>query len=213
MTRALFALPFILTLPTSCIMGDCPDGFLRDNAGNCVECSIESDTDTDTDTDADGDGDADADADADTDADTDTGSCAGASSCSGSYEIFSESDLSEIYYCQSITGELSLDEQEWLYDINLPCLESVNGGLDISYNGALTTIAGLSALIDVGGDLTIWDNDALTTLTSLSTVGGDLYIKYNDSLCQEDAEAFAETITVSGETSVYSNGDGRKDCE
>ncbi len=62
---------------------DCPEGFLRDNDGNCIEVDesdadtdtdsdTDADSDTDGDTDADSDTDSDADSDADTDADTDT---------------------------------------------------------------------------------------------------------------------------------------------
>jgi len=55
--------------------GDCPEGFLRDNDGNCIEVGDgDADTDTDSDTDTDADTDADSDSDSDTDADSDADS-------------------------------------------------------------------------------------------------------------------------------------------
>lgn len=52
---------------------DCPDGYLRDNDGNCLQVDS-GDADTDTDSDADADADSDADSDSDTDADSDADS-------------------------------------------------------------------------------------------------------------------------------------------
>ena len=65
-----------MILGLACQKPDCPEGFLMNNDGLCIEVSddsgIEGDTDTDTDADSDTDADADGDSDADTDSDTDT---------------------------------------------------------------------------------------------------------------------------------------------
>jgi hypothetical protein len=126
----------------------------------------------------------------------------------GTYNIENEHDLEEIYLCESISGDLVFDTQEWLTGIDLPCLTSVGGNLYIGLNDTLTSIDGLSSVTSVGGYLYISHNDALTSLdglSSLTSVGETLYIGYNDALCQDDAEALAESIEVSGTVTVWAN--------
>lgn len=59
---------------------------------------------------------------------------------------------------------------------------------------AITSLAGLEALLSIGGLVLIIDNPALTSLTgldNLATVGGDLNIWGNDALCSSVVDAFA----------------------
>ncbi len=65
MTRALI----LIVVLQGCFQNDCPDGFLRDNDGNCIQ--VEGDVVTDSDGDADTDVDADTDADSDVDTSSD----------------------------------------------------------------------------------------------------------------------------------------------
>jgi hypothetical protein len=62
----------LIALLLACQPANCPDGFLRDNDGNCLQVDGDADTDADSDTDTDTDADSDSDSDSDTDTDTDT---------------------------------------------------------------------------------------------------------------------------------------------
>ena len=141
------------------------------------------------------------------DDDTDN-ECTTAESCADDYDITSESELEAIAQCESIEGYLWFHEHAWLTSIDLPCLTTVGGGLDIEGNASLTTLD-MPSLTTVGDDLYIWDNDALTSLgglPGLTTVGGYLDISLNDCLSQADAEAFAAGLTVGFDVVVEDNG-------
>jgi len=72
--------------------------------------------------------------------------------CEGNYVIDSEADLEAIALCESIAGDLTLDDQDWLTSIDLPNLESVDGDLWIEKNDALTSLD-MPCLSTVGGYL------------------------------------------------------------
>ncbi len=55
MTRTIV----LLSVLHGCFESDCPEGFLRDNDGNCIQAEGDADTDADSDSDADGDADTD----------------------------------------------------------------------------------------------------------------------------------------------------------
>ncbi len=127
--------------------------------------------------------------------DTPDPACAEAVACEGEYESFGEilsgyeitsaEQLAELRQCRSISGDLVFLEQDWLTDIDLPCLTEVGGSLRIEYNPALTSLEGLRGITEVGGQLDIWDNAALTSLEGLqgiTEVGGHLGILSNDAL-------------------------------
>jgi len=81
--------------------------------------------------------------------------------------------------------------------------------LDISDNGSLTSLDGLSNLTTLDGDLEISYNPALTTLdglSSLTTVDGEMYIHNNECLNQAEAEAFAAGLSAGGAVDVFNNG-------
>jgi hypothetical protein len=85
-------------------------------------------------------------------------------------------------------------------------LTNVGGELFIYENPSLTSISGLSNLTSVGGDLGIWSNDSLASLTglqSLINVGGFLGIGYNSvltNLC-----ALYNVSYIGGSLTVYYN--------
>mgnify|MGYP000303599513 CR=1 FL=1 len=75
----------------------------------------------------------------------------------------------------------------------------------------MSNLDGLSSLTTVGGDLWISGNYALTNINGLSSVTnvpGDLIIWYNDVLCQTLVDAYVATVTVGGNTTDSPNDPG-----
>src|SRR5690606_6990669 len=67
----------------------------------------------------------------------------------------------------------------------LSALTGVIGDVSIRYNDVLTGISGWGALASIGGTLAIYDNDALVSVTGLSglaSIGGQLAISTNGVL-------------------------------
>lgn len=88
-------------------------------------------------------------------------------------------------------------------------LTSVAGSAEIHGNGTLANLVGLRSLGFVGGDLEICDNGVLASLDGLqglATVIGDLGVHDNACLLQDEAMAFAASVTVGGNVNVYDNG-------
>ena len=195
--------------------GECTDGADNDQDGlfdcddegcqgspDCGEADADTDADTDSDSDADSDADTDADTDADSDADTDVVCIP----CKGNFAITNSFDLEEAARCERISGYLYLTGQDWLSDIELPCLEEVGGRLYIYDNTAISTLAGLSSLQAVGGGLDIGENDALGSvegLSSLASIGGDLTVDGNDILA--DLNGLSGLQSVGGTIHVMNN--------
>lgn len=155
--------------------------------------------------------------------------CEDAVPCEGDYVIGTTEDLDAIVQCETIAGDLQIESQE-ITNLELPCLTTVGGMLDISDNHSLATFE-LATLTAVGNTMTIARNGFLThfdlpglasvdqsviiqenatlagfDLSSLTTVSGDLDINYNDCLNQDDAQAFAAAISVDGTVNVGNNG-------
>lgn len=110
-----------------------------------------------------------ADVDDDTAGDDDTDTvCAGA----GGY-IQSQADLDAIAHCESLSL-LFVYEQDWLTEIELPNLESVDGDLTIANNATLLS-ADLPRLESVSSSVGIHANPSLVSvdLSSLATVVDD----------------------------------------
>ncbi len=73
-------------------------------------------------------------------------------------------------------ADLRVDDLAALTALGLPVLETVGGDLSISRTPSLTTIAGLGALVNVGGSLVL-DDVGTTTITgfgSLTAVDGEV---------------------------------------
>jgi hypothetical protein len=51
-----------------------------------------------------------------------------------------EDDLEEVYQCETISGELTFSDHDWITTIDLPCLNTVGGDFDILREDALTTL-------------------------------------------------------------------------
>ena len=118
----------------------------------------------------------------------------------GSYTIRNSLDADWIASITSITGDLVVDAPG-LTSLDLPALTSVGGNLSIYGNDALTSLD-LTALMSVGGDLYIGSN-SLTSLdlTALTSVGG-LNIENNVALTSLDLTALT---SVEGDLNISGN--------
>lgn len=119
------------------------------------------------------------------------------------------SDITDLSGLQltSIGGDLRVQNNAVLLDLDgLDMLTSVSGGVTIFNNDALTDV-GLSALASIGKNLSILNNDGLTGITGLSTltsIGTSLSISFNPMLT---SLVGLEGITsINGFVSIESNG-------
>ena len=199
--------------------GECDDGVDNDQDGvtdcdddgceNATACTGDDDTgDDDTADDDTGDDDTGDDDTGDDDTgDDDTASaCEDAGQCEGDYVLEDAADRDYVaQFCDVVTGDLVVDDQDWLVSLVLPCLVSVDGALTIRENdhADLATVE-MPALVTVGGDLDVDDDDSLVTfdMPSLTTVGGHLDIYRNISLATFDMSALT---TVGGYLEIESN--------
>jgi hypothetical protein len=87
--------------------------------------------------------------------------CAAAVPCLGDYSISNSLDLDAIALCESISGDLRFDDEEWLTSIELPCLTSVGGDLQITSNPVLcqslvdafvAACVGCGPVVDISGN-------------------------------------------------------------
>ena len=116
-------------------------------------------------------------------ADDDTaGDCA---PCQGDFGIENSTDFDDVERCESITGDLRVIGTDWLTSLDLPCLTSVGGDLEITANSALNSLNGLA---------------------NLESVGGDLIVTGNFCLDWVEVDAFAAAIDVGGTVAVSMNG-------
>ena len=74
-------------------------------------------------------------------------------------------------------------------------------------NPSLVTLGVLDGVVDLPGGLDVQDNAALTVLggASLRTVGGDLRVAPNRSLCQSVVDALVARVEVGGSVFVIGN--------
>jgi hypothetical protein len=114
--------------------------------------------------------------------------CAEAVVCDGDYEVTSAEELEELRGCSGIVGDLLLGDQEWLTNIDLPCLTAIIGDLGIARNDALANVDGLRNLARVSSHLIIVQNDTLTNLNGLQglTSLGMVIIRDNNALANVD---------------------------
>ena len=195
------------TQPCTCAGGGSGAQVCEEDGSGWGTCDCGS-GDDDTAGDDDTMGDDDDTGDDDTGDDDDSGDeCADAEPCGGeSYLVVDSFDVDAAAQCESVAGNLTIDCG--LTSIDLPCLTSVDGRLDIFDNGTLTSLD-MPVLTSVGGALYIGWNPALTSLdglSSLTSVGGYLYIQLNDCLDQAEAEVFAASLDVWGDVTVEDNG-------
>lgn len=84
---------------------------------------------------------------------------------------------------------------------------TVAGSASLIDNVTITDLSGLGGLVTVEGDLDINENLALTTVDGIGvqSVGGELEVKGNPLLCEADAEAWADSINVTGPKIIFDN--------
>ncbi len=104
------------------------------------------------------------------------GECADAGPCEGDTTITDEGGLTDLADCESLSGDLTLLGQDWITEVELPCLESIGGGL---YVGNRPTPEGFIDPEDTAGA-----NPGLVriTLPRLTEVGRNVIIAYGASL-------------------------------
>jgi len=107
---------------------------------------------------------------------------------------------------------ISFSSQEQIdsFQINYPHCTEIEGDVEISGND-ITDLSGLNVITSIGGDFYINYNDSLTILLgleSLTSIGGDLYINYNNSLTSlmglENMTSIGGTLSVAANTSITS---------
>ena len=77
----------------------------------------------------------------------------------GDAAIGTSDDLADYAPFTSINGSLLVESSD-CDNINLPSLEKITGDLIITFNEFLTELSGLDKLKEIGGRLTIKDNDS-----------------------------------------------------
>ena len=92
-------------------------------------------------------------------------------------------------------------------------MTSIGGDLDIFWNPALTSLTGLNNVTSIGGDLIILDNDALTSLTGLNNINAnsisDLYIYDNPSLSTCEVQSVCDYLaSPNGTVEIHDNALG-----
>lgn len=126
----------------------------------------------------------------------------------GLYDLNLLRDLSPLLGLEIVRGDLSFVGLPLIRQLELPALEQLTGQLNLSYNAALeglapipglsatggllissnprlSSLAGLSALTRVRGDLRVLDNAALPSfdgLAALAVIEGDLVVSDNGGL-------------------------------
>jgi hypothetical protein len=103
----------------------------------------------------------------------------------GDYYIADNTDLQVLKDFTMITGSLIIEDTKLKSLAGLENITSVGGDLDIYNNDALTSLAALENITSVGGRLMISTNNALTSLKgleSITSIGGGLGIDSNNAL-------------------------------
>jgi len=118
--------------------------------------------------------------------------------CEVGFTVRSEADLEVVAECSEIDGALQFWDQEWLTEIDLPCLERLKWGVSVTGNPNLTAV-NLPALESPGTSITFLDNPSLDgtlhlpALTEVNMVS----IGRNDALSAIELPQFATTEELS----------------
>ncbi len=124
----------------------------------------------------------------------------------GTYIIKDATDIEELKKYTEITGDLIIEDTNLS---NLSAQENIiniGGDLIIQNNDALTSLNGLVKITSVGENVIVWENDVLENLEGLNglqSIGGSLKIHSNDALMNLDG--LNNVTSVSGSLNIYSN--------
>ncbi|KJE93164.1 hypothetical protein CAOG_03992 [Capsaspora owczarzaki ATCC 30864] len=127
----------------------------------------------------------------------------------GSTTLASSLDVARfVTACTAISGSLTISGSD-IISLQTPGLQSlvnVTGGVTITSNTALGSLAGLEALTNIGGSLSITSNPALGNLAGLAGVrqiGGSFEVSLNSALTS--FSGLSQLRTVAGSLTVSSN--------
>jgi hypothetical protein len=132
--------------------------------------------------------------------------------CEGDFEVLSRADLAGLANCRTITGNLTIRATDLVLLTELSNLSSVGGALQILATN-LEGLEGLGNLLAIGGNLELSGNTSLISLAELSAltnIGGNVYIGVTaasepaENSVLADIRALAD-VSVSGDTRVISN--------
>ncbi|MBW6461230.1 MAG: T9SS type A sorting domain-containing protein, partial [Bacteroidales bacterium] len=91
-------------------------------------------------------------------------------------------------------------------------LNSIGGNLRIYDNDALASLSGLDNLTSIGGGLSVWSNDAITSiagLEGLTSIAGDIHISGNGSLSTCEVQWLCDYLSSpNGSVDIFGNATG-----
>ena len=105
----------------------------------------------------------------------------------------------EVYQCQELNSLVGLDN-----------LTTVGEYFSIQFNYPLVSLDGLQNLTDVYR-LDVYENVGITSISemeSLATVEDQVYVRYNDSLCQSEVDEWEASLDDSITVTSSNNDDG-----
>lgn len=124
----------------------------------------------------------------------------------GSVTIRNALELQALAGCTGVGGDLDIRAPGLTSIAGLSSLTSVGGNLIISGNNTLTSLGGLDNVTSVGGDLHVVQNDSLTSLYGLDnvrSVGASVQITENRALTT--IAALSTSILISGDVQFRHN--------
>jgi formylglycine-generating enzyme required for sulfatase activity len=132
----------------------------------------------------------------------------------GDAVITDAASLTALYGYTAVNGSVTIENTDLIGLAPLRHLERVAGSILVNGNDNLTDLEGFNRVRDVGGDLTVSDNLALTLIgfDLLCTVDG-FTVTDNPLLCRSKAQRLRERVVscpgggISGENTIVGNDD------
>ncbi len=122
------------------------------------------------------------------------------------FAAYTTADLAKLSGCTILVGQFQEDSVVELENLDgLQSVHEVQGNINLFRSGGFTSLHGLENLERIEGSLWIHLCNNLTTLSALSrlrAITGNLWIQSNNKLPLADAQAFAASVTVGGQTRV-----------
>ena len=114
---------------------------------------------------------------------------------------------------ESISGDVTIDSNLTLTELNLSSLTTIGGSLNIYHSNSLTSVTGLENVTSIGAGLEIENNDALISLAGLDSIEASsitsLKIVDNNLLAECDVESICNYLAnPSGSVVIESNATG-----
>ena len=114
---------------------------------------------------------------------------------------------------ESISGDVTIDSNLTLTELNLSSLTTIGGSLNIYHSNSLTSVTGLENVTSIGAGLEIENNDALISLAGLDSIEASsitsLKIVDNNLLAECDVESICNYLAnPSGAIIIEGNATG-----